>query len=119
LPNPFLPRRETSWRSPHSCIQKDQQMSMNLKAAALALGVASLFGAGPASAAVCNGTVQPTHMGRTYQCYYLPTVSNGRVTGLQKEVNYGGTPFHDPYGHPGRPTGAANGGAFGGHHGGR
>jgi hypothetical protein len=89
-------------------------MSISLKAAALALGVASLFGGGTANAAVCDGTVQHTHMNRTFQCYYLPTVSNGRVTGLQKVVNNGVIPY-------GRVTGAANGGAFGGgfHHGGR
>jgi hypothetical protein len=99
-----------------------KQMSINSRAAALALGVASLFAAGTANAAVCDGTVQHTHMNRTYQCYYLPTVSNGRVTGLQKVVNNGVTPLRDPYGNPyGRVTGAANGGAFGGgfHHGGR
>ena len=75
-------------------------MSISLKAAALALGAASLFGAGTANAAVCDGTVQHTHMNRTYQCYYLPTVSNGRISGEQKVVNYGGT--DNRYGGQGR-----------------
>jgi hypothetical protein len=96
-------------------------MSINLKAAAFALAVASIFSAVQANAAVCDGTVRPTNMGRTYQCYYLPTVSDGRVTGLQKEVNYGGTPFNSPYGrydHPNGHAGATIGGAWG-HHGAR
>jgi hypothetical protein len=96
-------------------------MSIHFKAATLVLAVASLFGAGQANAAVCDGTIRPTHMGRIYQCYYLPTVSNGRVTGLQKEVNYSGTPFNNPYGryeHPNGHAGAIIGGAWG-HHGGR
>ena len=66
-------------------------------AIAAAVIVASLFGAGQASAAECDGTVQTGFHGRTTQCYYLPTVSNGRVTGLQKQVNYGGT-YTNPYG---------------------
>ena len=82
-------------------------MSITLKAAALALGVASLFGAGTANAA-CDGSVQQMHNGRTVQCYYLPTVSNGRVTGEHMQVNYGGS-FNSPYGHPGAVIGDANG----------
>jgi hypothetical protein len=70
-------------------------MSITLKAAALALGVASLFGAGTANAA-CDGSIQTGFHGRTTQCYYLPTVSNGRVTGLQKEVVFHG--YTNPYG---------------------
>lgn len=91
-------------------------MPITLKAAALALGVASLFGAGTANAA-CDGSVQQLHNGRTVQCYYLPTVTNGRVSGLQKQVNYGGS-FNNPYG-GGHPGGAIIGGAAGfpaGHH---
>jgi hypothetical protein len=72
-------------------------MSINFKAAILALGVASLFGAGQANAETCDGSVQQTRTGRTIQCYYLPTVSNGRISGMQKVVNYGGT-YANPYG---------------------
>ena len=66
-------------------------MSINLKAATLVLAVASLFSAGQANAADCNRSEQVAawRMGRSVQCYYLPTVSNGRVTGLQREVSYG------------------------------
>jgi len=73
-------------------------MSINLKAAMLALGVASLFSAGQAIAADCRGSerIAAWRMGRSVQCYYLPTVSNGRVTGLQREVSYGGR--NRPYG---------------------
>jgi hypothetical protein len=93
-------------------------MTTHFKAAAmLAFGVATLLSAGPASAETCDGTVQHNFRGITTQCYYLPTVSNGRVTGLQKEVTYGGRPFSNGFGqsypHPG---GAAGGGAWG-HHG--
>ena len=66
-------------------------MSINFKAAALALGVASLFSAGQANAADCNRSEQLAawRTYRTVQCYYLPTVSNGRVAGLEREVSYG------------------------------
>jgi hypothetical protein len=83
-------------------------MSINFKAATLALTVASLFGAGQANAAACDGTVQTGFHGRTTQCYYLPTVSNGRVTGLQKEVNFRG--YTNPYG--GHSGGAIIGGGY-------
>jgi hypothetical protein len=75
-------------------------MSINFKAAILAAGAVSLLGAGQASAA-CDGSIQQTRTGRTIQCYYLPTVHNGRVDGLEKQVNYGGS-FNSPYGggHP-------------------
>jgi hypothetical protein len=66
-----------------------------LVAAALAGGAAllSLHGSAMAQSA-CNGTVR--HFARTtWQCYWLPTVSDGRVTGLQKHVN-----VHLNYGHP-------------------
>jgi hypothetical protein len=93
-------------------------MPINFKAAAmLAFGVATLLSAGQASAAVCDGTVQQTYRGRTVQCYYLPTVSNGRITGLQKEVNYGGTPFVNPYGHTNNHPVIGGGGGAWGHHG--
>jgi hypothetical protein len=76
-------------------------MSIHFKAATLALGIASLFGAGQANAAACDGTVQQTRTGRTIQCYYLPTVSNGRISGETKVVNYGGTDNRYGGGHPG------------------
>jgi hypothetical protein len=42
-----------------------------------------------ADAATCDGTWTRTHGHRLEkQCYYLPTVSNGRVTGLELETNY-------------------------------
>ena len=65
-------------------------MSINFKIAALALGVASLF-TGQANAAGCDGSIQPTRNGRTVQCYYLPTVTNNRISGEHMVVNYGGT----------------------------
>jgi hypothetical protein len=77
--------------------RKISKMSFILKTATLAVGVACLIGAGPANAADCDGSIQHLHNGRTIQCYYLPTVSNGRISGLQKEVNYGGS-FNSPYG---------------------
>lgn len=70
-------------------------MSINFKAATLVLAAASLFGAGSANAA-CDGSIQTGYRGLTTQCYYLPTVSNGRVTGLQKEVVFRG--YANPYG---------------------
>jgi hypothetical protein len=78
-------------------------MSISLKIAALALGAASLFAAGQANAAYCDGTPHPApsrwapHSTTTVQCYYLPTVSNGRVTGLQKEVSFHRS-YNGPYG---------------------
>jgi prepilin-type processing-associated H-X9-DG protein len=79
-------------------------MSINFKVAALALGVASLFGAGQANAAACDGSVEQMRNGMTKQCYYLPTVSNGSVSGLEKQVIYHG---RSPYGgsHPGATIG--------------
>jgi hypothetical protein len=94
-------------------------MPTHFKAAAmLAFGVATLLSAGQANATTCNGTVETNRLGTTRQCYYLPTVSDGRVTGVQKQVNYGGTPFNSPYGHPYGHPGATIGGAWG-HHGAR
>jgi hypothetical protein len=65
-----------------------------LTAAALAaFAVAISFGSSPAAARTCNGSWQtiggrgnPTMLIQT-QCYYLPTVSNGRVTGLELKQN--------------------------------
>jgi hypothetical protein len=56
-------------------------------AAAIVAGAAALSMHGSAAAqSFCNGTVR--HFPRvSSQCYYLPTVSDGRVTGLQKHVN--------------------------------
>ncbi len=56
-----------------------------------ALASAISLGSSPASASGCDGTwmARPHRQlppGRV-QCYYLPTVSNGRVTGLALEVN--------------------------------
>jgi hypothetical protein len=85
-------------------------MSINFKAATLALAAASLFGVGTANAA-CDGSVQVGFHGRTTQCYYLPTVSNGRVTGLQKEVVFRG--YTNPYGGGQSGGGAIIGGGGG------
>ena len=77
-------------------------MSITLKAAALALGVASLFVAGTANAA-CDGSVQTGFHGRTTQCWYVPTVSNGRINGMRKEVVFRG--YTNPYGGGGAAIG--------------
>jgi hypothetical protein len=81
-------------------------MSITLKAAALALAVASLLSAGTANAA-CDGSVQTGFHGRTTQCWYVPTVSNGRINGMQKEVVFRG--YTNPYG-----GGHSGGGVIGG-----
>jgi hypothetical protein len=64
-------------------------IKLNLVAAAFALAAASLSGQGTALAGqACNGTWHQYLGGHYYyQCYYLPTVANGRVTGLAKYVN--------------------------------
>jgi hypothetical protein len=69
-------------------------MSNNKKLTAAALAafaIAISFSSGPAAAATCDGSWQPVR-GRwgavvSSQCYYLPTVSNGRVTGLEFKQN--------------------------------
>jgi hypothetical protein len=59
-----------------------------ITATAFAVGLASLLAQGSAMAGpVCNGSVQKLERGTT-QCYYLPTVANGRVTGLEKHENF-------------------------------
>ena len=60
------------------------------KSAALMLAVlASAFGAVSANAANCDGSWNRAHGHRLKkQCYYLPTISNGRVTGLELKTNY-------------------------------
>jgi hypothetical protein len=66
-------------------------MSSTIKfaAAALVAGLAASFGSGQAAAGqTCDGTVRH-YPGGVVQCYYLPTVSNGRVTGLQEHINFG------------------------------
>ena len=66
-------------------------MSSTIKfaAAALIAGLAASFGSGEAAAGqTCDGTVRH-YPGGVVQCYYLPTVSNGRVTGLQEHINFG------------------------------
>lgn len=89
-------------------------MSISFKVAILAVGAVSLFAAGQANAAGCDGSIQQTRNGRTIQCYYLPTVHNGRVDGLQKQVHYG-TYNDNRYGgnHPG---GAVIGNGSGGYY---
>jgi hypothetical protein len=62
-------------------------IKLNLAAAALALAAASLScQASAAPGPICNGQWQRTVSGML-QCYYLPTVSDGRVTGLQLHGN--------------------------------
>lgn len=66
-------------------------MSSTIKfaAAALIAGLAASFGSGEAAAGqACDGTVRH-YPGGIVQCYYLPTVSDGRVTGLQEHINFG------------------------------
>jgi hypothetical protein len=58
---------------------------LNVVTAAFALAVASLSGGGSALAE-CNGQWLRIHRGMM-QCYFLPTVSGGRVTGLQEHMN--------------------------------
>jgi hypothetical protein len=65
-----------------------------LTAAALAaFAIAISLGSSPAAAATCDGSWQTPHVGirnghyLQTQCYYLPTVSNGRVTGLEYKQN--------------------------------
>jgi len=64
----------------------------SFNAAALAFAVlasALSFGSASANAAACDGTWAPSYGHRLEkQCYYLPTVSSGRVTGLELKTNY-------------------------------
>ena len=56
-----------------------------MKRVLIAAALVAITGAlplSPANAAGCDGSVQQQRNGRTIQCYYLPTVSNGRVDGL-------------------------------------
>ncbi len=52
-----------------------------------ALASAISLGSSPASASGCDGTWMYSRGHRQVQCYYLPTVSNGRVTGLERHEN--------------------------------
>ena len=78
------------------------------------------FGSGAADAATCNGTWARDGVRLEKQCYYLPTVSNGRVTGVQLEQNYR---QYQPKAQPGAVIGNAvphgYGPAGGYHHGGK
>jgi len=60
------------------------------------------FGSGAADAATCDGSWARDGHRFEKQCYYLPTISNGRVTGLQLEQNY--RPYQ-PQMHPGAVIG--------------
>ena len=63
-------------------------IKLTLVTAALALAVASLSAQDAAVAGSwCNGQWHRNARGMD-QCYYLPTVSGGRVTGLQQHVNF-------------------------------
>ena len=57
-----------------------------LVTAALAVAASASFGSGQALADTCNGTWQQYGRAKV-QCYYLPTVSNGRVTGVERHEN--------------------------------
>jgi hypothetical protein len=74
------------------------------------------LGSGAADAATCDGSWARNGRGLERQCYYLPTVSNGRVTGLQLEQNYRQS---KPDTHPGVVPHNGYGPAGGYHHGGK
>ena len=78
------------------------------------------FGSGAADAATCNGSWARDGVRLEKQCYYLPTVSNGRVTGVQLEQNYR---LYQPKMQPGAVIGGVvphgYGPAGGYHHGGK
>ena len=69
-------------------------IKLNLATAAFALAVASLSAQGSAVAqSRCDGQWHTFYRStRTFQCYYLPTVAGGRVTGLQQHMNLGPDP---------------------------
>jgi hypothetical protein len=90
-------RRATYWHDANTGVLPRGAEPMSLKtifaAAVLAASLSASFGATPAAAAnpACDGTVR--HYARaTVQCYYLPTVNNGRVTGLQEHINIDANP---------------------------
>jgi hypothetical protein len=90
-----------------------------VKSAALSVAVlasAFTFGAVSANAATCDGSWNTVgHRANLQkQCYYLPTVSNGRVTGVELQQNYrwlkpqpgaviGNVNPNNPYYRPGKP----------------
>ena len=86
-------------------------IKINLAITTLALGIASISGSNAAHAQqICDNTwhhaggiVSPAGPIST-KCYYLPTVSNGRVTGLQKQVQFRPDCIMI-YGPNGKPTG--------------
>jgi hypothetical protein len=96
-------------------------MSIRTKLGALALaalttGFALSLGSGPAAATATCGDGKWHRAGSQGQskCYYLPTVSNGRVTGVAQTYEWRKTPTtpggiaggagHGPYYHPGSPN---------------
>lgn len=63
--------------------------STKLTALAFAVLASALSFAVPASAETCDGSwVRSAGHRLEKQCYYLPTISNGRVTGLELKTNY-------------------------------
>lgn len=70
------------------------------------------FGSGAADAATCDGSWARDGRRLEKQCYYLPTISNGRVTGVQLEQNYR---QYQPEMHPGAVIGGPvpHGGGYG------
>jgi hypothetical protein len=92
-----MARTTSDQGAPTSCKKKETPMSIRSKLtavalAALATGSVFALGSGKAAAAVCNGTWQQApgvvSQNVQMQCYYLPTVSNGRVTGLTYQQNF-------------------------------
>ena len=75
-----------------------------------ALASAISLGPSPASASGCDGTWMYSRNHRQVQCYFLPTVSNGRVPGLALNVH-----TRDPGQRPGAIIG--NGHPPGGYYG--
>jgi hypothetical protein len=100
----------------------DMSNFTRLTALAFATLVSAIsFGSGAADAAACDGGWARDGRRLEKQCYYLPTVSTGRVTGVQLEQNYR---QYQPEAHPGAVIGGAipHGGYYGppggNHHGG-
>jgi hypothetical protein len=70
------------------------------------LGAAMTIGASQADAATCDGSWARDGRRLEKQCYYLPTVANGRVTGVTLEQNYR---HYDPKPGPGAIIGGSVG----------
>ena len=65
-------------------------IKLRLASAALTLVLASLSAQGSAVAqSYCNGQWVAKPSVGTFRCYYLPTVSGGRVTGLDRKFDWG------------------------------